>query len=362
MKAFRTNINNTRKVKIGKKGDGSGGGPGGPPPKNIKIESDDEDDGDDGDDQDSKDGEGNKPQPGSIPTVNDKGGAKPIIDVVPDDTTFDEMFDSPEELPGSEGKDGEGGKPVMKREELKKAIDQANKDQEAAIRQSQIGRGQGRGGKRIGVPGDFPTKTDWVNILKQFLSKYQPGRPSFNDIHKRTFGMKVGGTPITIAGRGKEQTIGKLIVAIDTSGSISDAIMNGFLSELKKIFLAFSNSKTFAVKLILWADGPYADSPDFNAKEFNRLADWANKNFVSGGTAMDPVIRYMNQRYEGDYVGVVWFTDGQVERLKTKLMNAFHVAVINGFSTDLVKGFMQDMKRLKPVGKEIVFLGTNYTD
>lgn len=360
MQAFKANISDLQKVKIGKKS--KPGQPGQPGSDKFKILPDEE--GDDEPSEGEGEGKDGQPAPGSVPTINQGGRAVPIIDVIPDNTTVDEMFDNPEKLAGSDaagGGSGKGSKPVMTREDMKKAIDQANKDQAMEIKQAGRGRGEGMGNKRIGVPGDFPTRTDWSTLLKNLLKKYQVGPPAYTSIHKRTFGMKLGGAPVMIPGPTKKVSIGKIIVAIDTSGSISDAIMNGFLSELKKIFGAFTDSKTFAVKVILWSDGPYADSPDFTAKEFSKLASWTNSNFKSGGTSIEPVIKYINKNYNGKYVGIVWFTDGQVENIKTQLPDAYHFVLINGFVAELVKQFVIDMKRFKPRGKTVTFLRTDYT-
>jgi predicted metal-dependent peptidase len=172
--------------------------------------------------------------------------------------------------------------------------------------------------------------------------------------------MKLGGTPVMIPGTTQKKDIGKIIVAIDTSGSISDSIINGFLSELRRIFTTFTGSKTFAVKVILWADKPYADSKDFSAKEFAQLSSWVNENVKWGGTSINPVMELINAKYNKQYVGVVWFTDGQVERLDQPLPDTFHFVVINGFISSLVTDFVADMKRLKPSGKDVTFLRTSY--
>jgi predicted metal-dependent peptidase len=360
MKAFKTNISDLQKVKVGKPGQGQGQGQAS---DKYKVLPDDADEGNDGDSKDGDSKQGNEPKPGSIPTVSTQGSAAPIIDIIPDDTTFEEMFGDAEVLPGSDGTPGgKGDKPVMTREAMRQAIEQANKDQEAAIKEASKSRGQGKGGKRIGVPADFPTKTDWARILKNLISETRPGRATFSKIKKSTFGQRFGGVePIMLPGRGVVKDIGKIIVAIDTSGSISDSIMNGFLSELKKIYNAFSQSKTFAVKVILWTDGPYADSPDFGAKDFNKLKQWTNQNFSSGGTSMDPVVQFINSKYNnGDYVGNVWFTDGQVENLKTQLPDAFQFVVINGYQPALVGNFIADMNKLKPRNKKLLFLRTDY--
>ena len=361
MRAFKTNISDLQKVKVGKPGQGQGQGSSQSSDK-YKVLPDDTDSGDEDEGKDDSK-QGNEPKPGSIPTISTQGSAAPIIDIIPEGTTFEEMFGDAEVLPGSDGTTGgKDDKPVMTREAMKKAIEQANKDQEAAIKEAGKSRGQGQGGKRIGIPADFPTNTDWARILKNLISETRPGKTSFSKIKKSTFGQRFGGvSPIMLPGRGVVKDIGKIIVAIDTSGSISDSIMNGFLSELRKIYSAFSESQTFAVKIILWTDGPYADSPDFGAKDFNKLKQWANQNFRSGGTSMDPVIQLIRSNYDnGDYVGNVWFTDGQVENLRTQLPNAFQFVVINGYQPALVGKFIQDMNKLKSSTKKLIFLRTDY--
>ena len=97
MQAFRANINDLQKVKIGQKAKpGQSGKPGG---DQFKILSDEESDnepsegeGEPSESEDQGEGKESQPAPGSIPTINQGGRAVPIIDIIPDTTTVDEMF------------------------------------------------------------------------------------------------------------------------------------------------------------------------------------------------------------------------------------------------------------------------------
>jgi predicted metal-dependent peptidase len=163
-----------------------------------------------------------------------------------------------------------------------------------------------------------------------------------------------------IPGRDKKQDIGKIIVAIDTSGSIDDVIVGGFLSELRRIFETFKTSQSFACKVILWADGPYAVSEDFKINQFNQLKQWVFSSFVSGGTSIDPVVKLLNGiKNISEYVGTVWFTDGQIGDLNSRLPDNFNIFVINGFQSDYTRQFFSDLKKFKP-SKQITIVKTSY--
>jgi predicted metal-dependent peptidase len=353
MKTFRTDAGGLKRVKLGKKPP-EGGGP--PPPKKkskdkIIPEDDADDDGNEGDDEslvdidkelgEPGDGEGGK----SIPSVTTDKGDMPAPDVMPEGATIEDQFGTTA-LDGSDGTTGgKQGRPVMTREALKEALDQARKEEAQANEEERTGQaGTGIGGQRVGVSEKFPSKTDWATILINLLNKYKIAPPTFKNPHKRTFGMTHGGKPVVIPSRPKEKDIGKIIVAIDTSGSINDVILSGFLSELKRLFLVFGTSTTFAVKVVLWNYGPYADSPDFSAKQFNEFKNWVNTHFVGGGTEIDSVFGYITKNYGPEYVGVLWLTDGDVDSKATP-PDAFNIFLINGFLTGLSTDFIKQMQK-----------------
>jgi predicted metal-dependent peptidase len=346
---FKANINDLKRVV--KPSDSPPSSPSEPMSDDYHVIDDEQAEG-----QQERDGEGSeegeakdKSKPSKI-TI--KGNPSPIIDVIPGDKDTGEI----KGLAGS----NERGKTPLTKEQIKDALQRAQ-EAEATEQAGGSGKpGRGIGGRRVAVPTDFPTKTDWARLMINLLSKTKVGPPTFTKPHKRTFGQKLGGTPLMIPGRDKEQDIGKIIVAIDTSGSISDEIIGGFLSELRRIFETFKTSQSFACKIILWADGQYAISEDFKTNQFDKLKQWVFSNVVSGGTSIDPVVKYINSLPNlNEYVGTVWFTDGQIGDLQTRLPNNFNIFVINGFEAEYTRQFFSDLKKFKPA-KQITVVKTSY--
>jgi predicted metal-dependent peptidase len=162
-------------------------------------------------------------------------------------------------------------------------------------------------------------------------------------------------------GRTDKPDVGKIVIAIDTSGSIDDVIMNRFISELRRIYSVFQSSKTFATKIILWSDGPYAQSPEFPSNKFNELKNWINTNTKSGGTAINQVVQLINGFPDlNEYIATVWFTDGEIWDLRTPLPDMDNVFVIQGFSSDTSKRFFADVQKYRPRNKKITIVRTDY--
>jgi hypothetical protein len=360
MKSFTSNLSDLKRVVKGTKSDSDGGAE---PSSDMHVLPDDDAD----EDKKSGKGEGEgEPKPGeqgegegkgkskdsqSAPKITITGNPQPIVDIIPKDKDTSG-------IKGLAGSNKKGTTPLSPGD-IKKALEDAQQA-EATEQRGQEGIGKGLGGRRISVPSDFPTKTDWARLMINLLQKTKVGPPSWAKAHKRTFGMKVGGSPLMIPGRDVEKDVGKIIVAIDTSGSISNAIVGGFLSELRRIFETFKTSAGFACKIILWADGPYAVSNDFNIKQFEDLKRWVFSNMVSGGTSIDPVVKLINSLSNlKDYVGTVWFTDGQIGDLETMLPNNFNIFVINGFEAEYTRQFFSDLKKFKPA-KQITVVKTSY--
>jgi len=365
---FKSNLSDLVKVRVGSK---SGEGGESAKPDDYKIIPDDEqsDQSDKSDQSDQSDqnepsdpsGESGKGKGEEKPVdVKIGGNPKPIIDIIPEDSSLQDMFGDAEELAGSDGK---SSKP-MTREEKKKALSRAEQAEKAEAEANQAPGTQsskGDGSRRIMVAGDYPIKTDWASILINLLKTKQPGPPSWSQVHKKTFGTKFGGQPVMRPGRTDKPDVGKIIIAMDTSGSIDDVIMNKFVSELRRIYTIFQNSTNFSAKIVLWADGPYAESPDFSGKQFNSLQKWIAQNFKSGGTAIRDVVRLINGLPNlNQYIATVWFTDGQVWDLDLPLPAMDNVFVIQGFSAVYTRDFFDAVKKYRPASKKITVVRTDY--
>jgi len=373
MKAFTSDIGDLVRVTAKKPQKGQGGGGKGEEVKNLYDERDDADSQDgDGESQegdgDSQDGDGES-QEGDGGSQDGKGGKDgkgkgkiPTISLPAGQTVENDMLTEEEaaKVNKLKGSDKPNQKP-MSIDDLKKAIENAKNAEQMEIKQKQSGQpGKGFSGRRVGIPADFPTKNDWARALINLLNKETPGPATWAKPHTKTFGMKIGGTHVMIPGRGKEKSIGKFIAAIDTSGSIDDAILNGFMSDLKKVFDTFRTSASFGCSIVLWADGPYATSPVFKANEFSKCMQWVNNSVIAGGTSITPTIQYIDNNYKfPETVGVVWFTDGEVET-PPKLPDMYNIFVINGHISQWVKTFYEWLKTQKPKGKAVEILRTKY--
>jgi hypothetical protein len=377
---FTGNMSDLVKVKRGQRGE-----PGDPNDgDDSHIIPDDQDQGDDQgqdgqDGQDGKPGQPGKPgqggmggkpgppgqsgppgQPGQggqgqpIP-IDLKGNPSPIVDIIPSDKELKDMFKDAEALKGSE----KGRDKPMDNEAKKAALDNAAQKEadERDIKKAQSGQesggkgaGTGRGGSRGSINADFPTKTNWLDTLISAVKKTKPGKFSYSVLNKKAMTSQ-----LQRQGRSTEPAIGKIVVAIDTSGSISSEIVNKFLSEIRQIYKTFKSSKTFGVKVILWTSGPYAESPVFNSQQFEALKKWVNSNLATGGTAISDVVKRINNFKDiSQYVATIWFTDGQVYDLDTPLPNMLNIFVINGYQSGATRDFFKAVATYKPPGKDKV--------
>jgi hypothetical protein len=88
----------------------------------------------------------------------------------------------------------------------------------------------------------------------------------------------------------------KLLIAIDTSGSVSDQELANFMAELEFI------SKTGAKMTLLHCDAAIAKVEEYSKKSTVKI-------YGRGGTDFDPPVQYMN-RNKSKYTCLVYFSDG----------------------------------------------------
>lgn len=88
-----------------------------------------------------------------------------------------------------------------------------------------------------------------------------------------------------------------ILVAVDTSGSVSDEELKDFFSEITYIY------KAGARITILECDAKISANYEYNGK-------WTGKVHGRGGTDFQPVIDYYRKNMK-DYAALVYFTDGE---------------------------------------------------
>ena len=148
---------------------------------------------------------------------------------------------------GFDEHDWEGAEELSEgeKQELAKEIDRA-------LRQGQIAasklQGKGTGGMDRAIGELLKPKVDWREVLHEFVNSVCANKDtsSWRRVNRRFIGSGVY-MPSLIGER-----VGRIVVGVDTSGSIGGVILDRFLSEVKAIA---DNVHPEAIDLLYWDDG-----------------------------------------------------------------------------------------------------------
>lgn len=199
---------------------------------------------------------------------------------------------------GHDSHDWEGAEGLSDDEvkETTKQIDQA-------LRQGEIIRGKMQGNKNRTIDGLLEPKVNWREQLREFVNATckNKDKTSWKRPHKRFLGQDIY-MPSMIG-----ESVGKLVVGIDTSGSIGDKELNEFLSEVVAICDDVSPS---SIELIYW-DYDVAGHETYNIGDYNGLVQ-TTKPKGGGGTRVGSLNEYIkDKRLEPE--AIIILTDGYVE-------------------------------------------------
>jgi hypothetical protein len=249
--------------------------------------------------------------------------------------------------------------------EISEEQERAREDVSRVAKEIRAG-GEGRsdsggGGESIFKKKYTQTKTDWKKILRDFIEKQYkmeeiPNRP------ERVFQSQRIFIPATRKVRNDESL--NLVVALDTSGSVSPPILNTFISELSNIVKSMSEVK---LSIMLFTDHVYAEvdidtrksaysytdtRPPVQGVKYFRATS-KNKDeiksflfnsveYKSGGTVLSSVTRHLQQRQMNRLSGFLVFTDGDTESNPTLPNSKKNIFLINkGGRSDIVRRFGQ---------------------
>lgn len=220
---------------------------------------------------------------------------------------FNDLMKQAQEQPQGDGSGGMGkGKPIdahgweeaeaMDAEEAKKL----ERDIDAAIRQGALAAGKiGSGGDR--VLGDLlETKVNWREVLREFVSSFCTG----NDYStwRRPNRRFVGAGHYLPSG--VSESVGELVLAIDTSGSIGGVELSRFLTEVKSIA---DTVKPERVRVLYW-DTKVCRAEQYEQAELASLTS-STKPEGGGGTMVECVPKYMAE-HSIKPQAVIVLTDG----------------------------------------------------
>jgi predicted metal-dependent peptidase len=187
----------------------------------------------------------------------------------------------------------------MTPEEIKEVSDGIDK----ALREGGMLAGR-MGAKMPRVIGELlEPKIDWRDALRDFVSSAMKGKDEFTwrRMNKRQMANDIYMPSM------ENETIGELIVAIDTSGSIGGAELTEFATELASICDLVQPE---AVR-VLWWDTMVHGEQVFKPESFNNIASLL-KPLGGGGTHVGSVATYIIEK-KLNAECVIVFTDGYVE-------------------------------------------------
>ena len=164
-----------------------------------------------------------------------------------------------------------------------------------------------------------PTKISWQSILKKYIgtisASYKKTRTRLNRRQPQRFDL---------SGKINDKTL-KIVVALDTSGSVSDRDISYIFNEIFSII----SKKNYELTII------ECDAEIQKVYKVKKPSDIQMKVAGRGGTCFTPVIEYINNdRYYRDSL-LIYFTDGYGENKIPKPLTYRNLWVILGKKNEL---------------------------
>lgn len=198
---------------------------------------------------------------------------------------------------GFDEHDWEGAEGLNEEEKtaLAKEIDQA-------IRQGAILAGKVGGNVDRSFTDLMSAKVDWKEALREFVSSVSQGKDdsTWRKPNRRWLQHDIY-MPSTVS-----ESMGRVVVAIDTSGSIYGEVLNRFISEVASVM---QNMNPEQVDLLYW-DSEVAGHEVYGLNDADRMTS-STKPRGGGGTTPSSITRYM-AKHKIDPVCAIILTDGYV--------------------------------------------------
>jgi predicted metal-dependent peptidase len=181
-------------------------------------------------------------------------------------------------------------------------IEQIGKDINQAIRQGQLMAGKLGGNQSRALGSLIEPKVDWREQLREFVSSTAVGKDisTWQRVNRRWLQHDTY-MPSTIT-----ENVGRIVVAIDTSGSIGTAELSKFLSEVQGICV---NTKPEKVDLLYW-DTDVAAHEVYTQEQLDKLTS-STKPAGGGGTDVACVSKYLKDNQIRPECVIV-LTDGYI--------------------------------------------------
>lgn len=182
--------------------------------------------------------------------------------------------------------------------------EQVAKEIEGALRQGAILAGKMGGNVSREMQDLLTPKVNWKDALRDFVKTSTQGKDqtTWRRLHKRYISMDI------IMPSTYDEKVGSIVVAVDTSGSIGQAELAQFLSEVKCICDEVSPEK---IDLLYW-DTNVAGHETYMGAELASLTETTQAK-GGGGTSPECVPHYMKKESLNPEC-VIMLTDGFIDR------------------------------------------------
>jgi predicted metal-dependent peptidase len=146
-------------------------------------------------------------------------------------------------------------------------------------------------------------KVNWREVLREFISSATKGNDEYT---WRRFNKRQMANDIYLPSM-ENESVGELVIAIDTSGSIGGQELTEFASELASICSVATPSKV----RVLWWDTEVHGEQVFLPEHYDNIKELL-KPQGGGGTMVSCVSEHLNKsRVEAE--AIIVFTDGYLE-------------------------------------------------
>jgi len=191
---------------------------------------------------------------------------------------------------------GDSEKSPKELKEMKQKVEDALK--EGAILAGKFGANVPRAIEEL-----FEPKIDWREVLREFIQQSIKGNDEYT---WRRFNKRMMANDIYLPSM-ENETIGELVIAIDTSASIGQKELTEFATEV----VAICDTVTPDRIRILWWDYEVAKEQVFNKDDYQNIKDLLKPD-GGGGTRVSCVSEYM-VKHKIEPQACIVFTDGYVE-------------------------------------------------
>jgi predicted metal-dependent peptidase len=185
-----------------------------------------------------------------------------------------------------------------------KIDDSLAEEVEEAMRQGGILAGKLGGDTPRSITDMLKPVVDWKEVLREFITSSMRGVDEYT---WRKFNKRQIANDIYLPSV-EDESVGELIVAIDTSGSVGQIAFDKFVTEIESIAI---NTEPEKLRVIWW-DAEVSSEQVFTPSNYHNMVSLL-KATGGGGTTPDCVAKYITEK-KINAEAIIMFTDGHFSK------------------------------------------------